>query len=103
MRPLTCITPIVVALSLAGCASGNVRSANSYSAPAPPPVAHPFYDPYASYGEANATWRPPVVDRAGTIVKPVEPSVHGARADYEHAPWATGASGGDRLAPVGTF
>ena len=25
------------------------------------------------------------------------------RPDYEHAEWATGAAGGDRLAPPGTF
>lgn len=38
-----------------------------------------FYDPYAAYGEANATRRPPVVDRNGTIVKPFEPSTQTTR------------------------
>jgi hypothetical protein len=38
-----------------------------------------FYDPYAAYGEANATRRPPVLDRNGTIVKPFEPSTQTTR------------------------
>lgn len=92
-----------LSLSLAACSTGNVRTPDSYDAPRPPEVAHPFYDPYASYGEANAIWRPPVIDRRGTIVKPNEPSTQGTRPDYESAPWATGASGGSRSAPPGTF
>lgn len=103
MRPLTCLTPIITAICLTGCASGNVKSASNYSAPPAPTVAHPSYDPYAAYGEANATWRPPAVDRAGTIVKPTEPSSQGTRPDYEHSTWATGASGGSQLIPPGTF
>jgi hypothetical protein len=38
-----------------------------------------FYYPYAAYGEANATRRPPVVDRNGRIVKPFEPSTQTTR------------------------
>ena len=67
------------------------------------PVQHPNYDPYSAYGESNATWRPPVADRNGTIVKPNEPSTEAERPDYEHAPWATGAAGGTVFAPPGTF
>jgi hypothetical protein len=89
---------------LAGCSTPpNVKSANDYDAPAAPPVKHPQYDPYAAYGEANATWRPPVVNRAGTVVRPEDPSVDAGRPDYEHAQWATGAAGGSALAPPGTF
>jgi hypothetical protein len=88
---------------LTGCSNGNVHTPGSYSAPPPPPVQHPYYDPYAAYGEANATWRPAVVDRRGTIVKPSEPSTQGTRPNYESAPWATGASGGRSSAPPGTF
>lgn len=98
------VLPLVfLSVPLAACSSGNVRTAASYNAPPPPPVQHPFYDPYASYGEANAIWRPPVVDRNGTIVKPYEPSTQGTRPNYESAPWATGASGGSPSAPPGTF
>jgi hypothetical protein len=95
---LLCLT-----LPLTACASGNVRTANSYSAPPSPAVIHPSYDPYPAYGEANATWRPPVVDRNGTIVKPAEPSTQGTRPDYEHSTWASGAGGGSLLTPPGTF
>lgn len=95
---LVCIT-----LPLAACASGNVRSPGDYNAVRSPPVLIPFYDPYAAYGEANAIWRPPVADRNGTIVKPSEPSTQRTRPNYEAAPWATGATGGSRRAPPGTF
>jgi hypothetical protein len=95
---LLCLT-----VPLGACSSGNVRTAGSYNAPPSPAVLHPFYDPYASYGEANAIWRPPVVDRNGTIVKPYEPSTQGTRPDYEHAPFAYGAAGGSRSSPSGTF
>jgi hypothetical protein len=100
MRPL--FTFLVLA-TLAGCSSGNVRSANDVEAPPAPPVLHPDYDPYAAYGQANATWQPPIHDRRSTIVKPIEPSSLAGRPDYEHAPWATGASGGNPQVPLGTF
>lgn len=91
-------------LGVAACATPpNVKSASDYHAPAAPPVKHTLYDPYAPYGQANATWRPPVIDRAGTIVKPFDPSVEQGRPDYEHADWATGAAGGSARAPFGTF
>lgn len=95
--------PLLFSIPLASCSSGNVRTADSYDAPASPAVQHPFYDPYASYAEANAIWRPPVVDRNGTTVKPREPSTQGTRPNYESAPWATGATGGNRNGPPGTF
>lgn len=94
---------ICLSIPLAACSSGNVPTAADYDAPPVPTVRHPFYDPYAAYGEANATWRPPVVDRSGTVVKPVEPSTQATRPNYESAPWATGAAGGSRNAPPGTF
>ena len=102
MKSLLPIFPIA-ALALAGCASPNVRAANTCNAPAAPPIRNFFYDPYAAYGSANATWQPPVSDRQGTIVKPVEPASQGNRPDYEHAQWATGAAGGDANRPPGTF
>jgi hypothetical protein len=103
MRPSLPVIGLLL-LGLAACSTPpNVKSANDYDAPAAPPVKHPQYDPYAAYGQANATWRPPVANRAGTIVRPADPSVDEARPDYEHAQWATGAAGGSTLAPPGTF
>ncbi len=103
MRP-TLPLAFLALLGVAACATPpNVKSASDYNAPAAPPVKHALYDPYAPYGQANPTWRPPVVDRAGTIVKPFDPSVEQGRPDYEHADWATGAAGGSALAPLGTF
>ena len=91
-------------LALTSChAPPNIQSASDYDPPAAPPVKHPYYDSYAAYGEANATWRPPVINRNGTIVAPADPSVAYGRPDYEHAPWATGAAGGSAEAPPGTF
>ena len=92
-----------VALTVAACASTNVKSAHDYSAPPAPPVRDPVYDPFAGYGTSNATWRPPVFNRDGTIVKPAEPASQDDRPAYETAPWATGAWGGTRYAPPGTF
>ena len=102
MRRTLVILPLL-ALALAGCAHGNVKKLSDYSAPPPPPMHDPTYDPYAGYGEANATWTPPLYDRDGTIVKPTEPSTQDDRPSYETAPWATGASGGAQFAPPGTF
>lgn len=90
-------------VSLAACSSGNIKSTRDYNAPTAPPVRHPFYSPYAPYGEANATWTPPVWDRNGTIVRPVDPGVELGRPPYETAPWATGTPGGSAFAPPGTF
>ncbi len=90
-------------VSLAACSSGNIKSARDYNVPAAPPVRHRYYSPYAPYGEANATWTPPVWDRNGTIVRPVDPGVELGRPSYETAPWATGAPGGSAVAPPGTF
>jgi hypothetical protein len=103
MRPTLSLAGLLI-LGLAGCSTPpNVKSAKDYDAPAAPSVKHPLYDPYAAYGQANATWRPPVINRAGTIVRPSDPSVEQGRPDYEHAQWATGAAGGSTLAPPGTF
>jgi len=96
------LIPLALALPLAACA-GNVRTANQYGSPSPVAVKNPDYDPYMAYGSANATWRPPVYNRQSTIVAPDEPSTQSPRPDYEHAPWAYGASGGSQFAPPGTF
>ena len=90
-------------LALSACDHGNVKTVASYSAPSAPPVRNPTFNPYAPYGDANATWEPPTFDRDGTIVKPVEPSSQAGRSPYEFAPWATGAEGGSQNAPPGTF
>jgi hypothetical protein len=96
--------PFLLALAtVAACSSGNVKSAKDDTAPAAPPVRNPIYNPYAAYGEANATWQPPVFNRDGTVVKPAEPASQFDRPPYETAPWATGADGGSRFAPPGTF
>ena len=89
--------------TLAACDNGNIRPVSSYSAPKAPPVRNPVYNPYAAYGEANATWQPPAFNRDGTVVKPAEPASQSDRPAYEFAPWATGASGGSANAPSGTF
>jgi hypothetical protein len=105
MRPAVFPLIFISALNLAGCATPpNVKPPNSHNAPPPPQIKNTYYDPYAAYGSANATWVPPVIDRQGTIVKPTDPSTQGAnRPDYEHAQWASGAHGGDHLHPPGTF
>ena len=69
---------VIVVAALAACSSPNVRSASSYDAPKAPPVRQPVYNPYAPYGEANATWTPPTFNRDGTIVKPRR-TVHSGR------------------------
>lgn len=103
MRPSHIILLGAVTAILTACGGGNLKSARDYSAPSAPPVKHPYYNPYAAYGEANATWTPQVWNRNGTIVKPADPNVELGRAPYERAPWATGALGGRASAPPGTF
>jgi len=101
-RILICL--LFLPLGLPACSAGpNVKSAKDYSAPSAPPVRDPLYNPYAAYGEANATWTPPVFNRDGTIRKPMEPTSQSDRPRYESAPWASGAAGGSRFAPPGTF
>ncbi len=103
MRPTFPLAALLL-IGLAACSTPpNIKTADNYDAPKAPPVKHPYYDPYAAYGEANATWRPPVINRHVTIVRPVDPTVNQGRPDYEHARWATGAAGGSALAPPGTF
>lgn len=89
--------------TLAACDHGNIKPVSSYSAPKAPPVRNPSYNPYAAYGEANATWQSPTYNLDGTVVKPAEPASQSDRPAYEFAPWATGASGGSTDAPSGTF
>jgi len=101
MRALILLTLALICLT--ACDGGNVKSAKDYSPPPAPSVRNPIYDPYAAYGEANATWQPPTFNRDGTIVKPAEPSSQNDRPNYEFAPWATGASSGSQNAPPGTF
>jgi hypothetical protein len=92
--PLICLT---------SCASGNLKSARDYNVPPPPPIQHPAYNAYASYGEAHATWRPPVVDRNGTIQKPAEPASQWDRPNYEGSGWASGAAPSVFSGLPGTF
>ena len=102
---MRCILALALLSSgLAACSGGpNVKSAKDYSAPPAPSVRSPLYNPYAAYGEANAIWTPPVLNRDGLIMKPAEPASQSDRPDYESAPWASGAAGGNRNAPPGTF
>jgi hypothetical protein len=93
----------LLATALTACSSGNVKSARDHYAPPAPTVQNPLYDPYMPYGTANATWRAPSYNRAGTIVHPTDPGADQGRAPYEQAPWATGAGGRPHLAPPGTF
>jgi hypothetical protein len=95
--------PLAPRLFLFACSSGNVNSVRDYSPPAAPLVRNPVYNPYAAYGEANATWQPAIWNRDGTIVKPAEPASQADRPRYEFAPWATGAAGGSQYVPPGTF
>ena len=53
---------------------------SSYDAPKAPPVRNSIYDPYQPYGQANATWRPPVFNRDRTIVKPKRTVISGCAA-----------------------
>ena len=89
--------------TLAACDSGNIKPTTSYNAPKAPAIRNPTYNPYAAYGESNASWSPPTYNRDGTVVKPAEPASQSDRPGYEFAPWATGASGGSSNAPFGTF
>lgn len=101
MRQLVILVSTLISIS--ACSGGNLKSFSDYSAPAAPPVRHAVYDPFATYGSSNATWTPSVNDRRGTITRPSDPSLNNLRPDYERADWATGATGGDGLAPPGTF
>lgn len=103
MRPSSIVLLGAFAASLTACGSGNLKSVRDYSAPSAPPIKHPYYNPYAAYGEANATWTPPVWNRDGTIVRPADPGVEAGRPPYESAPWATGALSRRVSAPPGTF
>ena len=103
MRLFQFLAPIGAVLALTACTGGNLKTASDYSAPSAPTVRYPTYNPYSTYGTANATWVPPVVNRHGTVVRPNDLGVLSGRPDYEHAEWASGAAGGDRLAPPGTF
>ena len=103
MCPSRFLAATAVTLTLAACSGGNLKTTSDYSAPSAPTVRHPTYNPYSTYGTANVTWMPPVVNRHATVVRPNDPGVLSGRSDYEHAEWATGAAGGDRLAPPGTF
>jgi len=95
---------ILVGLTiLAGCASPNVRTPGEYASAPVPVVKDQYYNPYAAYGSANATWAPPVLDRWGTVVKPTDPTTDWTRPDYEAAPWASGAQPSPYGGPAGTF
>ena len=106
-RPFLFRSPLLLVALVAGtltaCSGGNIKSARDYSAPRAPTVQHPLYDPSMPYGTANATWAAPIYNRAGTIVRPSDPSADRGRPSYEQAPWATGAAGRNDVAPPGTF
>lgn len=95
--------PIALMLGLTACDGGNVESASRAHGPKPPKLHNLYYEPNGAYGSARAIWAPPVYNRQGTIVKPTDTRNDTGREDYEHSPWATGASGGDQNAPPGTW
>lgn len=86
---------------VSGCA-GNVSASRSHG-PKPPPLRHATYEPGAAYGSAGVSWSSPVSNRNGTVQRVEDPRVSAGREDYEHAPWASGASGDDESRPAGTF
>ncbi len=95
---------ILVGLAiLAGCASPNVKTPGQYASAPAPVVKDKYYNPFAAYGSANATWAPPVLDRWGTVVKPADPSTDWTRPNYEAAPWASGSQPSPYGGPAGTF
>ena len=98
---------LVMLTALAGvpaaCSNANLKLASDYTAPSAPRVKHSYYNPYAAYGEANATWTSPVWDRDGTITRPADPGVDVGRPAYESAPRAIGAADGRAYTPPGTF
>jgi len=85
--------------SLTGCVAPNVAAPGSIHGPKAPYVANRNYDPYAAYGSAPVIWRPSVATRAGTIIKPTDPTDQAERPDYEHAPWSIER----KAAQAGTF
>lgn len=103
MPPFRTVVIVLSIMFFSACSGGNIKSARDYNAPAAPTVRHPYYNPFAPYGEANATWTSPVWNRNGTIVRPTDPGIELGRPLYESAPWATGASGKSAFAPPGTF
>lgn len=103
MKAVSVLALSGLVLGLAACDTGNIKTAADYDPPPPPPVGHPAYDPYAAYGDANAIWQPPVVDRDGGIVKPREPATEWNRPDYEGAPWSGAAKASPFGGPAGTF
>ncbi len=104
MKPTLLVVFAASLVGLTGCGSGgNLKAVADFRIPSPPPVTHPYYNPYAAYGEARATWRPPVYDRDGTIQKPAEPAMQWDRPNYEGASWATGAGRSPFGGPPGTF
>jgi len=103
MKILFNMTAIVLALALSACGSGgNLRSAGEYNAPPAPALTHPYYSPYAAYGDERGKWRPEVVDRDKRLIRPQEPATDYDRADYEGIPWAVGLAGALVTIP-GTF
>ncbi|NIE81434.1 hypothetical protein [Asaia sp. As-1742] len=76
---------------LAGCAAGNIRSAPRRG-PAPPPVAHALFDPYAPYASAPVIWKPTVAPRM-QLGRPRDPVIEAGRPDYENAPWSINQQG----------
>lgn len=96
------MSAMAIAALLSGCGGGNLHhESRDYSdAPAPPPIRNPYFDPYASPGQAPATWVPPVFNRNGTIVQLKDPSQYWDHEDYSHAPWL---GRGQEAAPEGTY
>ena len=57
VRPLPRTALLLALLALTGCDNGNLKTASAGKAPPAPPVRAPFFDPFASPGQAPATQR----------------------------------------------
>lgn len=77
-----------VLVPLCGCVHPNVASPGSIHGPQAPYVANRYNDPFAAYGSAPVIWKPAIATRAGTIIKPTDPTDQAERPNYENAPWS---------------
>jgi hypothetical protein len=83
--------------------SSCVKSARDYSPLAAPPVRNPVYNLYEAYGEANATWQPPIWNRDGTICETRRARLPGRSSSLRVRPLGHRGRRRQPYAPPGTF